>query len=109
MKKSIKILILVVTLFPFIHMFVFLGAILKMIFSSPGAGFEMPDFPLLNILTYVWLVVMSVYYVAHVNRNHRLSKTTKIVLGIVLPLTNMYGMPLYWYLCIWRQHSAPST
>lgn len=111
MKKTAKIILGIVTLWPviyFILFFVFIFAEFFFMTSSGGA----PQDELFNnffILmaahgfTMLLTIVLLIIYIANVFRNDRVLKDRKVLWAVVLFLGNMIAMPVYWYLYIWRK------
>jgi hypothetical protein len=116
MKKAGKLLLGLATVWPIIYFFIFL----ILIFSTLLFGFEPgPDgrapnmiawiLPL-HLLTILVILGLTVFYIVDVFRNKRVEKDKKALWAIVIFLGNMIGMPIYWYLYIWKDPvvAAPS-
>jgi len=59
-------------------------------------------FPL-HILTMLWLMALTVFYMVNVFRNERVDKDQKVLWAVVLFMGNIIAMPIYWYLYIWKE------
>ena len=105
MKKSTRILLLAFTLLPFVQMFIFFGFIFKVMLSPPPRDFDVPGSYPGDVLSLIWLLVMSVFYIVHILKNRRLSKGLKVFWAIFVVLANMFIMPVYWYVYVWREDS----
>lgn len=121
MKKSSKILLGFATLWPFLYMvlffvFVFASILFMPTSGSPESGppmFFFVIFPL-HLLTMLWIMGLTVFYMVNVFRNDRVDKDKKVLWAVVLFLGSMIAMPVYWYLYIWREatpgsFAAPGT
>ena len=115
MKKSTKILLGLATLWPFLYMILFLVFILSSIlFLPPGDGKESgPPFFFavliaVHLLTMLWIIGLTVFYIVNIFRNDRVEKDKKVLWAVVIFLGNMIAMPIYWYLYIWKEVPARS-
>lgn len=108
MQKSSKLLLGAATLWPIVYMFIFFFLIFSMMLfrpgPEPGGGFP-PAVALifgLHILTMLLIMGLTIYYIVDVFRNNRVDKDKKALWAIVIFMGNMIGMPIYWYLYIWK-------
>ena len=115
MKKSTKILLGLATLWPFLYMILFFLFIFSSILFMPGPGggesgppFFFVVFIALHILTMLWIMGLTVFYMVNVFRNDRVDKDKKVLWAVVIFMGNMIAMPIYWYLYIWKEVSAGS-
>jgi hypothetical protein len=117
MKKSNKILLGLATLWPFVYMVIFFVAIGSLFIFMPEQG-EVEQgppgifliiFPL-HLLTMLWIMGLTIFYIVNVFRNDRVDKDKKVLWAVVIFMGNMIAMPIYWYLYIWREatHLASS-
>ncbi len=108
MGKSGKLLLGIATLWPIVYMFIFFIFIFSTMFfrPDPGTGNGLPAmFALifgLHILTILLIMGLTVFYIVDVFRNNRVDKDKKALWAIVIFLGNLIGMPIYWYLYIWK-------
>ena len=110
MTKLTKILLGLATLWPFVYMILFFVLIFSsffFVFASPGQEFGPPlsfmiIFPL-HLLTMLWIMALTVFYIVNVFRNERVEKDKKVLWAVVLFMGNMIAMPIYWYLYIWKE------
>jgi hypothetical protein len=108
MGKTGKLLLGAVTLWPIVYMFIFFILIFSTILfrPEPGAGSGMPPMIAwifgLHILTMLLIMGLTIFYIVDVFRNNRVDKDKKALWAIVIFLGNMVGMPIYWYLYIWK-------
>jgi len=109
MRKSVKILLLLAAVSPFIFGAVFFGFFLHLISTAPVHGAEE------HFLRYAWILNLGsslftlyflgilVVYVVHAARNRNLElngmRTTWL---IALCLLGPWVMPFYWFHYIWR-------
>ncbi len=110
MKKPVKILLGIATLWPFIYMILFFVFIFSsfLFFSRSGAQRSGPPvfflviFPL-HLLTMLWIMALTVFYMVNVFRNELVDKDKKVLWAVVLFMGNMIAMPIYWYVYIWKE------
>ncbi len=107
MKRWPKIVILVLTLLPWLNMVITMVFAAKMMLSPAPRDLGSLNFPLERELTISWLVVMSTYYLIHIFTKSRLSKQLRITWAFLVVLFNMFTMPLYWCIYIWPEKPAP--
>lgn len=127
MKKSGKILLGLATLWPFVYMIFFFMFIFSMFLFiptapppgsgsglGPGSGPSGPPmfffviFPL-HLLTILWIIALTVFYMVNVFRNDRVNKDMKVLWAVVIFMGSMIAMPIYWYLYIWREETPGSS
>jgi hypothetical protein len=110
MKKPTKILLGLASLWPLVYIvFFFIFILSSFFFLSSSAGQEhsppvsfMVIF-LLHLLTMLWIMALTVFYIVNVFRNERVDKDKKALWAVVLFMGNMIAMPIYWYLYIWKE------
>ena len=74
--------------------------------KNPDLRFPfMVIFPL-HLLTMLWIMALTVFYMVNVFRNDRVEKDKKVLWAVVLFMGNMIAMPIYWYLYIWKEPSV---
>lgn len=111
MKQWLKVLLGIVTVWPFAYMILFFLVIFSTILFVPEPGSSGPPplialiFPL-HLLTMLIVMALMVFYIVDVFRNERVEKDKKPLWAIVLFMGNMIAMPVYWYLFIWKAASA---
>ena len=109
------------TLWPFVYMFLFFSFIFFMFLSSfasasqPPGQEEASGFPTaillifpLHFLTMFSIVGLLVVYIMHVFKTDRIAADKKALWAVVLFFGNMFAMPVYWYLYIWREPEGPA-
>jgi hypothetical protein len=107
MKKTLKILLGIVTIWPFLYMLIFFAFIIYM-FMGMWRGGNIDEkmfwsiFPV-HILAMLITMGLLTYYIVNLYGSNRINKDTKIIWAIVLFMGNMIAMPVYWYLYIWRE------
>jgi len=110
MKSSTKVLLGLASLWPFVYMILFFIFVLSsFFFLSPSTGKEfgppvsfMVIF-LLHLLTMLWIMALTIFYIVNVFRNERVDKDKKVLWAVVLFMGNLIAMPIYWYLYIWKE------
>ncbi|MCI0483002.1 MAG: hypothetical protein L0Y78_00270, partial [candidate division NC10 bacterium] len=111
MNKAVKIILGAATLWPLVHLVLFLGFILSQFFlfshkgSRPPAAIEGWFYVLfaLPLVTLLWIVALLIIYIVNVFRNDRVPQDKRARWAVTLFLGNMIAMPIYWYLYIWRE------
>ena len=110
MSKTVKLLLGLVTIWPFAYLILFFITIISMILfvgsggGGPGSGpppLIVLIFPL-HLLTMLVIMALTVFYIVNVFRNERVVKDQKVLWAVVLFLGNVIAMPIYWYLYIWK-------
>jgi hypothetical protein len=115
MSKPAKIALGIATLWPLFYMLIFMGFCFYMLLSgvpAPEKGAGMPsEFMALFIMhgiTILWQFALLAIYIHNVFTNDRVEKDKKALWAVVLFLGNMIAMPIYWYVYIWREDTAPA-
>lgn len=115
MKKSIKILLGLATLWPFLYMILFFVFVFSSIFFMRGpAGAEAGPplffvvFFALHLFTMLWIMALTIFYMVNVFKNDRVDKDKKVLWAVVIFMGNLIAMPIYWYLYIWKEAPAGS-
>ena len=108
MSKTIKLLLGLVTIWPFAYLILFFITIFSLVLFSAGAETAGGPPPLialifpLHLLTMLVIMGLTVFYMVNVFRNERVVKDQKVLWAVVLFLGNVLAMPIYWYLYIWK-------
>jgi hypothetical protein len=109
MSKTIKLLLGLVTIWPFVYLILFFITIFSLVIFSTGAETAGGPPPLialifpLHLLTMLVIMALTVFYMVNVFRNERVVKDQKVLWAVVLFLGNVLAMPIYWYLYIWKE------
>ena len=90
-------------------MLLYMWLAFKLILFPPPGEPQLPQLFIVNVVTYLWLLLMLVFYLTHVFRNNRLARNERVVWAIILPLFNMFIMPVYWYIYIWREKALTAA
>lgn len=117
MRKALMIAFGLVTAWPLVYGFVFVGYALGVgVWNRDGShsdtGEESPGLNAiitLHVITMFWECVLIALYIYNVFKNDRVHKDKKALWAVVLFLGNIVAMPIYWYLYIWRQDSRALT
>ena len=108
LKQLGKLLLGVLTLWPFAYIVLFFVVVVATELFMPGPGDAPGPPPLialilpLHFLTMLVIVALLVFYIVNVFRNDRVEKDKKAVWAIVLFFGSMIAMPIYWYIYIWK-------
>lgn len=110
MKKSTKILLGIATIWPVIYIPLFIVGVFLMTFLSPGNEGEAPAllalFPvifLLHFLTIFGGIALEVFYIVNIFKNKRVEEDKRLMWVLLLFFLNLFVMPVYWYLYIWKE------
>jgi hypothetical protein len=104
-----KLLLGLVTIWPFAYLILFFITIFSLVIFSRGAETSGGPPPLialifpLHLLTMLVIMALTVFYMVNVFRNERVVKDQKVLWAVVLFLGNVLAMPIYWYLYIWKE------
>lgn len=101
MRKIVKVLVGIATLWPLLYLVLFMLTILGSVFRTFAVPFTI--LVPLHLLTMVWLMGLTAFYIVNLMKNERLDRDKKILWAVLLFMGNMVTMPVYWYLCIWRE------
>jgi hypothetical protein len=107
MKKPVKVLLGLATLWPFSYLIPFFTVIFSTVVFMPSSGEPGPP-PLialilpLHLFTMLAVMALMVFYIVNVFRNDRVDNDKKALWAVVLFMGNMIAMPIYWYLYVWR-------
>ena len=116
MSRAGKIALGAATVWPFLYALVFFVSALALTFASSGrdpmaAGGGARAWFLglvaLHFLTMLWVIGLMIFYIVNVFRNDRVEQGKKVLWAAVLFFGNIFAMPIYWYLYIWREPSLP--
>src|SRR4030095_9299295 len=110
MNKLLKILLGLATIWPFAYILLFFFFVFSSFFFVPGPGdpesgpplFFLVLFPL-HILTMLWIMALTVFYIVNVFRNERVDKDKKVLWAVVLFMGDVIHMQIYWYFNIWKE------
>jgi hypothetical protein len=122
-SKSTQLVLGVATLWPLVYMFLFLAYIVWMVFgvaleAGPHGGSREPTTTdvtfvrsffgifAVHILTMLEILGLTVFYVIDVFRTTRLPSDQRVLWLLVIFFAGPIGMPIYWYLNIWREPSV---
>jgi hypothetical protein len=108
-KKAI--LLGLATIWPVIYMFLYMGFVVGLIFYTHQLGKQ--DLPLkiillfipvvfLHIITIVTVFSLLAYYVIYLFNSGTVPENHHLLWALVLILCNIFSMPVFWYLYVWR-------
>jgi hypothetical protein len=102
MTKGKALTLAAFTLWPFLYMIFFISIIMFGIYGKSGPNMQM-IFPL-HLFTMLEILILMVIYITNVYNNHRVPYDKRTLWVVILFLGNLYAMPVYWYLYIWKKH-----
>jgi hypothetical protein len=115
MTRNRKLLLGIATIWPFIYLvvffIVFIGIFIYSVSMRSQSGANSSDLPglgfmvffALHLITMLWILALTIFYVINVFQNDRVDKDKKTLWAVVIFLGNIFAMPIYWYLYIWRE------
>ncbi len=109
MKKSAKIVLGITTLWPIIYMCLFFIFMFSMFLwipqqsSSGGPPVFITGLFGLHFFTMLLIFGLIAVYIVNIFRNDRIENDKKALWAVVIFLGNMFAMPVYWYLYIWKE------
>ena len=112
MKKPIKIMVGIATLWPFIFILIVYHIFSKAFSpSSPiivGSPFyilsqHVPYFTPMLKGTAGFVVILAFYFIHNVVKNETISRKNKVIWALVVSFGNIFIMPFYWYIFIWKE------
>ena len=108
MNKFFKILLGIMTLYPLLHLFFFIGLfgfIAFKIFGGQVFNEHSQVFPFLiisHISAMVFILGLIGFYSMHIYKCNPVSSEKKILWLILIVFVNVFSMPVYWYLFVWK-------
>lgn len=102
MTRPLAILWLIVTLLPFAYF----GYFISFLASAPMSHGASPEqFELLfrwQLMVILGTWVLLATYIVYIFKTHYVPKDKKALWAVVIFLGNMFAMPIFWYLHVWR-------
>ena len=109
MNKTWKVLLGLLTLWPFCYLILFFLLTFATLFF--GGRAEAPFVSLIlptHLLTMLLIFGLAAYYIFNVFKNRRIENDKKALWAVVLFMGGMIAMPIYWYLFIWKDEATPA-
>ncbi len=114
MGKGKAIALGLLTVWPLLYMFIFMGFFLVS-FLSMGSGPEAGGFPVsfaiifpFHMFTMLSMFALLAIYLVHVIKNKDLEDNMRIIWVILVIMVGMGAMPAYWWLYIWNEAEETS-
>ena len=57
----------------------------------------------------LWIMILTVVYMVNIVKNPVLKNEMKAVWAVAVFMANVFVMPIYWYLHIWRKKKDSSS
>lgn len=108
-SKPTAVFLLLATLVPLAYVAFFIMTMFFAVLSETQGGPEPKLFKIIFVLHFIcmfWLWALLAFYVAYVFKSPAVPKDQKVLWVVILVFFNMFAMPLFWYLYIWRQHES---
>ncbi|MEM9189731.1 MAG: hypothetical protein AAGF12_11180 [Myxococcota bacterium] len=103
MNRVIKGLLGLLSVFPFVWIFVFTAFIFMSFGQDPSAMTTMFEFILpLHFLAVFGSLGLLVGYIVHLVRDETLETNAKVLWAVILVGVGLLALPVYWYLRIWK-------
>lgn len=113
LSKTQKILLGVLSGWPFVYIFIFLIFIFGFVALSsggPGGGSELDPFlgggfvvlMVVHFITMFLIMALTVFYIIHAVKNTKLDSNMRIIWIVLFFFGGMIAEPIYWYLQIWK-------
>ena len=110
LSRTAVLLLALPTAWPFLYMIFFMlwmfSSVFMMEMNPPRGKNEMPlDFMILMVLhlgTMMMTFALMIFYIVHLFKTPRVANDKKALWAVVLFLGNMFAMPVYWYLYMWK-------
>jgi len=99
--RPVAYLIGVLSVWPVVYFFAFLGLIGYIFEASPKQGFQVfQDVFLIHLATIVLMFALMATYLVHLFREDRLPSDRRVLWAVVLLLFGMFAFPVYWWLYV---------
>ena len=115
MNKPTKLLLGLATLLPLAYViFLFVSLFIhftSMIFRIPARDIFVEWFDpmfIVHLGAMLWIMVLTVIYMVHIAKNAVLKNEMKAIWVMAVFMVNIFAMPIYWYLYIWRRRKGSS-
>jgi energy-coupling factor transporter transmembrane protein EcfT len=107
--KPVKIIIGALTLWPILYMMGFVVFFVVMFFTLPhmpkDSGMPAPFVIIfgLHLFTILFSFLLVAFYIYYLFKTDKIPQDKKALWAAVLFLGNIFAMPVFWYLYIWRE------
>jgi predicted membrane channel-forming protein YqfA (hemolysin III family) len=89
------------SVWPIVYFFLFLGLIGYVFVASPQNGFDAFRYIfLVHIATFILMFALMATYLVHLFRDDRLPSDRRILWALVLLLFGIFAFPVYWWLYV---------
>lgn len=109
MSRSRAVMLGFFTAWPFLYMVLFMCSVFGIIIAGilDESRFTEPPFFFiliipLHFLTILEVIVLMVIYIIHIFRTDQVENDKKALWAVVIFLGNIFAMPVYWYLYVWK-------
>ena len=115
LTKNKKIFIGILTLWPILYMFLFIFFVFGMIFidmHSPNIKGPPASFSILfalHFFTIIYMFALIGFYIYYLFKTDRVPKDKKALWAVVIFLGNMFAMPVFWFLYIWKETDSSTS
>lgn len=104
MSKSVKILWAILTLLPIIYFIFFISFVSSLDQTQPAAELndQLKNMFHLHVISMSLMVALILSYVVYLFKSGIVPKDKRILWTVVLVAGNMFAMPFFWFLYVWR-------
>jgi hypothetical protein len=110
MRRSKKLLLGILTGWPFVYFIGFFLFVISMIVMAPGGGGELGVIPgilfllvmVLHFATIFLILGLLIFYIVNAGKSEKFTQGEKIAWIVALFFGGMIAMPIYWYMNIWK-------
>ena len=110
LSRPIAILVLLATFVPIVYMIGFAATVFMAFLGTFDGNDDKSQFRillLLHFLCIIWVWSLIAVYLVFLFKSKAVPKDQKALWAVVLLMTNMMAMPVFWYLYIWPSTKAP--
>jgi len=100
-SRPVAYLLGVLSVWPIVYFFLFLGFIGYVFAASPKNGFDAFRYVFaVHIATIILMLALMATYLVHVFRTDQLASDRRVLWALVLLLFGIFGFPVYWWLYV---------
>ena len=102
LSRPIQLLVGAATLLPIVYMVYFFVAMSSSIATRHGGPDDFDLLFRLHLGTMLLIFALLIFYIVYLFRTTRVSQDKKALWAVVLFMGNMFAMPVFWFLYVWR-------
>lgn len=112
MGKLSKIVFGMATLIPLIYVLCFFLLLFfhltNIVGGIPERNILVENFDVLfvaHLAAMVWILALTILYIVHIAKHPSVKSEMRVVWIVAVLMANVFAMPIYWYLHIWRDRT----